>query len=205
MNNRDGTFTDVTWVTNTGDVGDGRTCAWIDFDADGRIDLFSTNHLAANRLYKNLGDGFFLDVAKEAGLRTPIDVFAATWGDYNRDGHLDVFLNGHVSSVLMENNGNSNNSITLSLFGDGLLSNSSAIGSRVEIITKDGIQVREVSGGRGCCEQDMLSAFFGVGREKVLDIKTTWPSGEICSFENVSIVEHKSYRIYENSCVIETI
>ncbi len=112
-NNGDGTFTNITRETSTNDVGDGRTCAWIDFDADGRIDLFSTNHLNPNRLYRNLGGDAFVDVAPSVGIDKPIDVFAATWGDYNRDGFMDVFLNGHIGTGLMKNSGNTNKSITL--------------------------------------------------------------------------------------------
>jgi len=201
-NNGDGTFTNITWETNTGDVSDGRTCAWIDFDADGRIDLFSTNHLHPNRLYRNLGNDVFVDVASLVGIDSPIDVFAASWGDYNRDGFMDVFLNGHIGTALMKNSGNSNNSITLNLIGSGLLSNSSAIGARVEVINTEGIQVKEVSGGRGCCEQDMLPVNFGVGQDDTVDVNVKWPSGQTCSFKDLSLEKVNRFTIHEIKCDI---
>jgi len=201
-NNGDGTFTNITWDTNTDDIGDGRTCAWIDFDADGNIDLFSTNHVHPNRLYRNMGNDVFLDVAPIVGIDKPIDVFAASWGDYNRDGFMDVFLNGHLGTALMKNSGNSNNSVTFSLIGDGLLSNSSAIGARVEVVSKQGTQVREVSGGRGCCEQDMLPVYFGVGKDDTVDVKVKWPSGHTCSFKDLSLGEVNHFNIYEVKCDI---
>lgn len=201
-NNRDGTFTDVTPETKTEDVGDGRTCAWVDFDADGRIDLFTTNHVKPTKLYRNLGDGVFADVAPDSGVDSPIDVFAATWGDYDRDGYIDVFLNGHAGGFLMKNGGNSNNSVTIGLVGDGLLSNRSAIGARVGVSTPEGVQIREVSGGRGCCEQDMLSLYFGVGKEKVVDIDVEWPSGKVCSFDNIPVDKNKEFAIHEIKCEI---
>lgn len=201
-NNKDGTFTDITWTTNTPDVGDGRTCAWIDFDADGRLDLFTTNHVRPNKLYRNLGNGVFRDVAVHAGVDTPIDVFAATWGDYDRDGFLDVYLNGHIGTALKRNKGNSNNSITLHLVGDGLLSNSSAIGARVEVSTPRGTQIREVSGGRGGVEQDMLPVYFGLGEFQKADIRVIWPSAKVCSFKNVSLEKQREFQVHEIKCDI---
>jgi len=201
-NNGDGTFTNITWNTNTDDVGDGRTCAWIDFDADGKLDLFSTNHLQPNRLYRNMGNDVFVDVASLVGIDSPIDVFAASWGDYNRDGFMDVFLNGHIGTALMKNNGNSNRSVILNLIGSGLLSNSSAIGARVEVIGTEGIQVREVSGGRGCCEQDMLPVYFGIGRNNSIDIKVKWPSGKTCLFEDIKVEKVSHFTIHELKCDI---
>ncbi|MEW6146072.1 MAG: CRTAC1 family protein [Thermodesulfobacteriota bacterium] len=201
-NNGDGTFTDVTSDTGTADAGDGRTCAWVDFDADGDVDLFTTNHVHPNKLYLNSGKGAFTDVAPEAGIDLPKDVFAATWGDYNRDGYIDVFLNGHIGTGLMKNNGNSNYSIVLKLEGDGKKSNRSAVGARAAVSTPAGVQIREVSGGRGCCEQDMLPLYFGLGKEKVADVEITWPSGKTCSFKGVSVEKVREYTISEMKCGI---
>src|SRR5688572_18725502 len=54
-NRGDGTFADVTEFAGVGDVGDGRTCNWLDVDGDGGLDLFATNHVHRNRLFRNLG------------------------------------------------------------------------------------------------------------------------------------------------------
>ena len=204
-NNRDGTFTDVTWETGTPDIGDGRTCAWIDFDADGRLDLFTTNHVWHNKLYRNLGNGAFRDLAVALNVAKPIDVFAATWGDYDRDGFLDVYLNGHIGTSLKRNQGNSNNSVTLHLKGDGLLSNRSAIGARVELKTPDGSQIREVSGGRGGTEQDMLPVYFGLGKFDKADIRVVWPSGRECRFKDISVESDREFGINEINCNINAL
>jgi hypothetical protein len=201
-NNGDGTFTDVTAETGTADVGDGRTCAWVDFDADGDLDLFATNHVHPNKLFLNQGKGAFIDVAREAGIEIPKDVFAATWADYDRDGYIDVFLNGHIGTALMKNSGNTNNSVTLELEGDGKKSNRSAIGARVEVSTPEGVQVREVSGGRGCCEQDMLPLYFGLGGGKAADIVVKWPGGKSCSFKGVAVDKVREYTVSEINCGI---
>ncbi len=203
-NNGNGTFTDVTAETGTGDVGDGRTCAWVDFDGDGWIDLFTTNHVNPSKLFRNLSNGSFLNVASQVGLDTPINVFGAAWGDYNNDGFMDVFLNGHIGVGLMENSRTRNNFIILNLIGNGETTNISAIGARVEVITSSGIKIREVSGGRGCCEQDMLPVHFGVGNEIEVDIQVRWTNEdeEVCTFSNVDVEGGRLFQVSQNGCSI---
>ncbi len=199
----DGTFTDVTDQTGTGDVGDARTCAWVDFDADGRVDLFTTNHLNPSRLYRNLGGGLFDDVAPDVMLDFPLDVFAASWGDYNGDGFPDVMLHGHLGSALFENPSNANNFLYLVLVGDAPASNRSAIGARVEVRSPGGLQVREVSGGKGCCSQDMLPVHFGLGADTVADVVVRWPSGADCTFSAVDVTGGVFYKVSEAGCTLD--
>ncbi|MGH7801600.1 MAG: CRTAC1 family protein [Thermodesulfobacteriota bacterium] len=208
-NNGGRTFTDVTEETGTEDVGDGRTCAWVDFDNDGRLDLFTTNHVNPSKLFRNLGNGMFADVATQVGLGCPdfpdcpIDIFAASWGDYNNDGFVDVFFNGHIGKGLMENSGTENNFLIIELIGNGETTNTSAIGVRVEVVTSEGLQIREVSGGRGCCEQDMLPLHFGVGQEKEVDIKVNWADEDenVCTFNAVDVEGGPLFLISEDECV----
>src|SRR5213593_2400324 len=66
-NKGDGTFEDVTEQAGVG-LGD-RICVaatWADYDNDGRQDLFVTSTRGGNVLFKNLGNGKFKDVTKEA-------------------------------------------------------------------------------------------------------------------------------------------
>lgn len=199
-NNGDESFTDVTIETGTQDTGDGRTCSWVDFDGDGRIDLFTTNHLTPTRLFRNLGDGKFVDVATQVGIDSPIDVFAASWGDYNNDGFMDTFLHGHLSTALMENGGNNTNFIVINLIGDGIFTNTSAIGTRVEVKTSRGTQIREVSGGKGCCENDMLPVHFGVGGDTEVDILVKWSGGGECFFDGVDVDGDRIFTVMERDC-----
>lgn len=68
------------------------TNAWADFDNDGDYDLFvgfrSGN---ANRMYRN-DAGVFVDVAAEVGLANLENTRAAAWGDFDADGHLDLYV-----------------------------------------------------------------------------------------------------------------
>jgi hypothetical protein len=199
-NDGDGKFTDVTFESGTDIAGDARTCNWVDFDGDKWVDLFVTNHSTPSRLFKNMGNGEFIDVATQVGLDLPIDVFGSSWGDFNNDGFIDVFLNGHIGMALMKNSGTDSNFLILRLIGDGVFTNTSAIGTRVEIDTSSGIQIREVSGGEGCCSQDMLPVHFGLGNDKKVDIIVKWTSGEDCVFEGISVTGGQLFSVLENGC-----
>ncbi|MBV6430515.1 MAG: hypothetical protein IANPNBLG_00629 [Bryobacteraceae bacterium] len=91
-NNRDGTFTDVTREAGLWRNGWASSVCAGDFDNDGYEDLFVT-YWGGFTLYRNNGNGTFTDVTKDAGL-TPDPArwySGASFVDYNRDGHLDLF------------------------------------------------------------------------------------------------------------------
>jgi hypothetical protein len=98
-NNRDGTFTDVTEKAGVANERWGFGVAVGDYDNDGWPDLYVTNY-GKNRLYHNNHDGTFTDVAEKAGVavsgESPIWTTAAAFGDYDRDGYLDLFVAGYV-------------------------------------------------------------------------------------------------------------
>jgi enediyne biosynthesis protein E4 len=95
-NNRNGTFTDVTINAGVGFKGIGMAAAWADFDNDGQLDLVITS-FDRIILYRNNGNGTFTDVTKKAGLDTYRGFWAgAAWGDYDRDGNVDLFVCGYV-------------------------------------------------------------------------------------------------------------
>ena len=99
-NNRDGTFTDVTIGSGLEmKTGWGQACCVGDFDNDGHDDLFVT-YYGQNVLYRNLGNGKFIDVTQQAGLIQPGPKIrwnsGCTFVDYNRDGHLDLFVANYV-------------------------------------------------------------------------------------------------------------
>ena len=100
-NNRDGTFTDVTVEAGIGRTGWGAGCCVGDFDNDGLDDLFVT-YWGDCSLWKNLGNGKFVDVAAKAGVttRTKSGLKRHNTGcaflDYNKDGLLDLFVANYI-------------------------------------------------------------------------------------------------------------
>jgi hypothetical protein len=96
-NNRDGTFTDVTKQAGLEAVGWANSVCVGDYNNDGFEDIFCT-YFGQNRLYRNLGNGTFKDVTKEAGLIDSEIRWGAgcTFVDYNRDGHLDLFVSNYL-------------------------------------------------------------------------------------------------------------
>ncbi len=96
-NNRDGTFSDVTKQAGLARSGWASGVCVADYNNDGHEDLFIT-YWGQNVLYRNNGDSTFTDVTKEAGLLRPETRWGAgcTFVDYDRDGHLDLFISNYL-------------------------------------------------------------------------------------------------------------
>jgi tetratricopeptide (TPR) repeat protein len=95
-NNGDGTFTEVSADAGVRFRGWAMGVGWGDYDNDGWLDLIVTAY-GENALYRNNGDGTFTDRAREAGLGGLGRFWAgASWGDYQRDGYLDLHVAGYV-------------------------------------------------------------------------------------------------------------
>lgn len=96
-NNRNGTFTDVTHAAGL-DAPDlyGMGVAVGDYNNDGFPDILVTC-VGQNRLFRNTGKGTFVDVTKTSGLGNRLAFStSALWFDYDRDGHLDLFVCNYV-------------------------------------------------------------------------------------------------------------
>jgi hypothetical protein len=98
----------------------GTLCAsWGDYDGDGDVDLVSVAIHSGIALFRNNGDGTFVDVAQEASVVTngslgteadPRGPTACAWGDYDNDSDLDLFVgvltDGSSRNLLFQNQGN---------------------------------------------------------------------------------------------------
>ena len=91
-NNGDNTFTDVTEETGLGDIGLTLAIGAADYDEDGDQDVYVANDFGRNALYQNQGDGTFQDVAKETGALGIGGSMSTSWGDYDNDGRLDLYV-----------------------------------------------------------------------------------------------------------------
>lgn len=108
-NNRDGTFTDMTFQLGIDGPRDALSCwAW-DYDNDGFVDLFAPSYKGTtetvirgmvgpplkwgkNRVYRNLEGKRFQDVSKEVGLDASYAAMGMNFGDFDNDGFLDFYL-----------------------------------------------------------------------------------------------------------------
>ncbi len=113
----------ITWHQFSGESPDrflietmGGGVAFLDFDGDGLQDIFFVNggetphgkssSPVRNALYRNLGNGKFEDVAAKAGVdHLSFYGMGVAVGDYDNDGHPDLFITGFPSSALFHNNG----------------------------------------------------------------------------------------------------
>ncbi|HEU5458806.1 MAG TPA: CRTAC1 family protein [Terracidiphilus sp.] len=138
-NNGDGTFTDVTkqagvdgTIPGYGKAW-GQTAGWIDYNNDGRLDLFVVNYLnynvrtathclqnglpaycspvdflgTPNILYRNNGDGTFTDVSIPSHIAQFVGKgMGVSFADYDGDGFTDIFVsNDTFQNYLLHNNG----------------------------------------------------------------------------------------------------
>ena len=136
-NNHDGTFTDVTEKAGVSGVNSAGkkllsvSAAWIDYDNDGRLDLFVTNYLdwspetskvcglpgkrlscppslypgEPNILYHNNGDGTFTDVSESTDIADQVGKgMGVAVADYDGDGWMDIFVaNDNQRNFLFKN------------------------------------------------------------------------------------------------------
>jgi len=130
-NNGNGTFTDVTQKAGVGGSGWSTSAAWVDLDGDGYLDLVVLRYIVwdwndvwcgprDNRgychpdvfppismlVYHNNGNGTFTEEAHKLGLDKPGKGLGIAIGDYDRDGHIDLFVtNDSMDEFLYHNKG----------------------------------------------------------------------------------------------------
>ena len=100
-NRGDGTFEDVTRASGMGrnNTRFSFAASWGDYDGDGWPDLYVANDFGRNNLYRNLGNGAFSDVAREAGVEDIGAGMSAAWLDHDLDGTLDLYVGNMWSSA----------------------------------------------------------------------------------------------------------
>ncbi|MCP4704521.1 MAG: hypothetical protein GY865_07915, partial [candidate division Zixibacteria bacterium] len=154
-----------------------------DFDNDGDLDLFITSN-PLNFLWLNNNDGTFIKVASGDIVTDTAWSHGAACSDYDHDGDLDIYVANWSddNNFLYQNIGNTNNWLNIKCVG--IISNKSAIGSKVRLkaVINDSPTwlLREISTQTGCWGQNSLDVHFGLGDATIIDsIKIEWPSGQI--------------------------
>ena len=112
-NRGDGTFADVTEAAGLLSFRPTQTAAWADFDNDGWLDLFIGNETYPHEsqanpgeLFRNRGEGTFVDAAASLGLAVEGLVKGVAWGDFDNDGQVDLYVSRMMgANFLFRNQG----------------------------------------------------------------------------------------------------
>ena len=158
----------------------GGGCAFFDYDNDGWMDIFiiggrrldSKPAGTSNRLYKNNRDGTFTNVTEKAGLQDTGWANGVCVGDYNNDGHEDLFCTYYGQNKLYRNNGD---------------------GTFADVTKQAGLYGDSIRFGTGC-------TFFDYNRDGFLDLFVAnyvqfdlehapkpSPSNPSCSYEGLAV------------------
>jgi len=165
------------------DAGNWVGSAFGDYDNDGALDLFLARDGATGELFHNDGPpGYGFTRVASGPIATDVtNAFAAVWGDYDRDGQLDLFVCDHTGAGnrLYHNGGTANHWLTVRVHGTS--SNRSGIGARIRLYAAIGgaprLQLREVTSQTGYNSAN-LDEHFGLGDAALADsIVVDWPSG----------------------------
>jgi hypothetical protein len=192
-------------------------CVFFDADLDGRLDLAVVNghieetvrNIRGNvgyaqppQLFLNSGGGKFRDVAGLAGqsFAQPKVGRGLAYGDFDRDGNLDLLLTTNNGPAYLYRNENVAGNRSLRFHLTGTRSNRDAIGATVRIFYDGQSQSRLVKGGSSYLSQSELPVTFGVGkRDKIERVQIVWPSGAEQEFKGLSA--GKSYQCIEGKGV----
>jgi len=181
-NNGDGTFTDVAASTGTSGHHDTRTVAFVDYNNDGWLDIFSSHHdfySYSNTMLRNNGDYSFTGVAVELGLSGEWigDYFGQGWADYNLDGAIDLFAAGHIDKYRLFKNTNCPGSF-LNIRLIGVESNPNGIGAQLDVWVSGQRISRNVLPDGGFHDNSDLKLHFGLdGAYSADSLIVYWPSG----------------------------
>ncbi|MEL6142823.1 MAG: CRTAC1 family protein, partial [Bacteroidota bacterium] len=91
-NNGDGSFSDVSAISNANVSIDAMNAGGADYDNDGLLDLYVTNSPEGNVLLKNMGNGSFSDVTVAAGVGFYRIGWAANFFDFDNDMDKDLYV-----------------------------------------------------------------------------------------------------------------
>ena len=175
---------------------------FFDYDNDGDLDIFVTNgssfqqldqpqYLIAQKdqLFRNEDGEIFADVSEASGIASmPLHVGrGATFGDYDNDGDVDIFVvNNHEQAVLLRNEARSYNWLHVKLIGT--LGNRDGIGSKIRLRSGNMNQLREIIAGSSYMSFNSLIAEFGLGSYMLVDwLEVRWLNGKIEQFTDIEV------------------
>ena len=180
FNNGDGSFTRDTTLAFATEKSNTHGCSWLDVDNDMDLDLYLTDDQGTKRLYIQADNFTFYNKVDEKAVIHYGKSYGQAVADYNKDGHLDIFVSTHSNqeNFLWTNNGNDNHFINITF--KGTASNKNAIGTKVRLKAGNVWQTSVVSNQNGFGSQSSLEQHFGLGDNTLVDsLIVSWPSGYV--------------------------
>ncbi len=177
---------------------------FFDYDLDGYPDILAANgHIEEEiesvqpkvtfkqppLLFRNLGQSKFEDATASVGPQfgRPIVARGAVYGDYDRDGDLDVLFTENQGPAYLYRNDGGNRNNFICIRTRGVKSNRDGIGAVVRIESAGGKQWNTVHSGSSYCSQSDLALTFGLGKDPTVStIEVEWPSGQKDRITNVA-------------------
>jgi hypothetical protein len=201
-----GSYMDVATQSGVGQASKdklGFGCVFLDANLDGALDLAvvnghiddtvrnasGTGYAQPPQLFLNNGMGTFADVAAAigGGFGEPKVGRGLAYGDFDRDGDLDLLITTNNGPAYLYRNDQiaGNRSIRIHLVGTK--SNRDAIGASLKIFHGTSSQSRLVKGGSSYLSQSELPVTFGLGkRDRVDRLVIQWPSGRTEEYKNLA-------------------
>jgi len=179
-------------------------CTFLDVDLDGLLDLAVANghidetvrnihgnvgYAQAPQLFLNHGRGKFQDVAEAVGggFSSPKVGRGLAYGDFDRDGDLDVLLTTNNGPAYLYRNDQLAHAKSIRFHLQGKKSNRDAIGASIRIFYGAQMQSRMVRGGSSYLSQSELPVTFGMGpQDRVERVVIDWPSGQTEEYKNLA-------------------
>ncbi len=169
----------------------------IDINHDGHLDIYETNGFTGSFefdpaiLYLNDGTGSFTDHAPLCGMDVQSMGRGLLNADFDNDGDQDIVIfNNRQSMVYFRNDidGSADaNAITIVLDTSAVADLApNGFGTRVELTSAMGSQVRFMDGGSNYLSQSELSVHFGIGADDSADLTIRWANGGVTDLVGVA-------------------
>ncbi len=173
--------------------GTSAVCA-VDYNGDGKPDLYFSNWLFPNTLCRNEGGFEFADTSAAAGVDDAGDGMGSTWDDYDGYGDLIVQDNDEPLRLYINHEGELRNWVRFNIRGEE--NNRFAIGAQVRIRTGSVWQLQEVFAGANTYKgHNELTVHFGVDTASTIDeVVVTWPGGLERTLTNLAV--DRTYQVY---------
>jgi len=179
-------------------------CAFLDVNLDGWLDFVAANghidetvrNIRGNvgyaqppQLFLNSGKGSFHDVAADlsGGFNQPKVGRGLAYGDFDRDGDLDLLITTNNGPAYLYRNDVNNGHRSIRFRLVGTKSNRDGIGAVVRIFTGGVQQSRMVKSGSSYLSQSELPVTFGLEKRDRIDrVMIEWPSGRSEEYKNLN-------------------